>query len=175
MTKTHFKKVFNSPYLSSSDLEGMINLTIKHVRQEPDKTKRTKELFNTAYFVESALPDGLPLKPMILNVTNSKMVVSLTNSKYIEDWANIPVSIYVLENVRIGRDVTEGLRISPNQPSKVLPLLTRDDPKFQKAIESYRANGNLNKVLERMTVSEEDQYFIAEQAEQAEQADKKDG
>jgi hypothetical protein len=158
--RTHFKKVFNSPYLSSSDIDGMTNLTISHVYQEPDKTKRTKELFNTAHFVEKTLPDGMKIKPMILNVTNSKMVVQFTGSKYIEDWRNVPVSIFVQEGVRIGRDITEGLRISPNQPAQRKELLTRTHKSWNAAIDSYKKNGNLDAVLARMEISEEDQQFI---------------
>lgn len=152
--KTHFKKVFKSPYLSSSDIDGMTNLTILRVTQEIDRTKRTKEIFNTAYFVEKTLPDGLPLKPMILNVTNSKMVVSFTQSKYIEDWVNVPVSVYVLENVRIGRDVTEGLRISPNQPQAHKEPLTETSEKFNKAVEVYAKTKTFDRIEQTMSVSD---------------------
>ena len=166
-SRTHFKKVFNSPYLSSSDIEGMTNLTISHVFQEPDRTKRTKENFNTAFFIEKTLPDGMQLKPMILNVGNSKMLVQFTGSKYIEDWKNVPVSIFVLENVRIGREVTEGLRISPNQPAQRKELLTRTHKSWQNAINSFKQHGNLNAVLARMEISQEDQQFIIDTVKNA--------
>ena len=39
MDKTHYRKAFNSPYLSSADIVEPTDLTISHVRLEPDKTK----------------------------------------------------------------------------------------------------------------------------------------
>ena len=53
--KTHFRKAFDSPYLSSADIVEPTNLTIKHVRLEADKTKKTRDLFNTAYFAEQEI------------------------------------------------------------------------------------------------------------------------
>ena len=53
---THFRKVFDSPYLSSVDLVEPIVLTIQRVTQEADKTKKSKDTFNTAYFEERFMP-----------------------------------------------------------------------------------------------------------------------
>jgi hypothetical protein len=41
--KTHYRKVFNSPYLSSADITGPTVLTIARVSQDVDKTKKTKD------------------------------------------------------------------------------------------------------------------------------------
>ena len=40
MEKTHYRKAFNSPYLSSADIVEPTVLTIKFVKLEPDKTKK---------------------------------------------------------------------------------------------------------------------------------------
>ncbi|MDH5572870.1 MAG: hypothetical protein OEY89_13980, partial [Gammaproteobacteria bacterium] len=113
--KTHYRKAFDSPYLSSADLVEAIELTIKHVKLEPDMTKKTKDSFNTAYFVEKEIRPGEALKPMILNAHNSKVVKNLTGSAFIDDWQNVRVTIYVDNKVRFGRETVEGLRISPNK------------------------------------------------------------
>ena len=52
---------------------GEVGLTIDRVVLEPDQTKKTKDYFNTAYFVETEIRSGEKLKPMILNATNSKL------------------------------------------------------------------------------------------------------
>lgn len=65
-TKTHYRKAFDSPYLSSADIVEPTVLNIKCVRLEADKTKKTKDVFNTAYFVEREIRQGETLKPMIL-------------------------------------------------------------------------------------------------------------
>src|SRR5690625_4641827 len=122
--KTHFRKAFDSPYLSSADIVEPTTLTIKYVRLEPDRTKKTKDVFNTAHFVEKEIRRGEALKPMILNATNSKTMRTLTNSPFLEDWKGVRVTVYVDSNVRFGREVTEGLRISPHTTAVENPTLT---------------------------------------------------
>lgn len=110
--KTHYRKAFDSPYLSSADIVDPIVVTVRRVTLEADKTKKTKDLFNTAYFAEPEIRPGEKLKPMILNATNSKMLAQITGSKWIDDWSNVPITIYVDNHVRFGKETVEGLRIS---------------------------------------------------------------
>ena len=162
MSKTHYRKAFDSPYLSSADIVETTTLTIKHVALEPDRTMKTKDLFNTAYFAEKEIRPGEKLKPMILNAHNSKIMSNLSGSKFIDDWMNIPVVIYVDSNVRFGKETVEGLRISPMRPEK--KVLTPDNVKgWEHAKAAFKRDSNLKAVLQRMDMSEEDQVkLIAE-------------
>lgn len=163
--KTHYRKAFNSPYLSSSDIVEPTVLTIKHVRLEPDKTKKTKDSFNTAYFVERELRKGETLKPMILNAVNSRTMYNLTGSHFIDDWINVPVTIYVDHNVRFGRDTVEGLRVSTERPAMQKPELTMDmTQRINNAVVAYRRDGHLEAVKSRMTISTEVEEQIIELA-----------
>ena len=79
-TKTHYRKVFKSDHLGIADLEDFIEekvqliFTIKHVKQEIGVSVAGKKgNFNIAYFVE-------PIKPLVLNATNSKVVKFLPGS-----------------------------------------------------------------------------------------------
>jgi hypothetical protein len=160
--KTHFRKAFNSPYLSSADIVGPTTLTIARVALESDKTKKTKDLFNTAYFVERELRPGEKLKPMILNATNSKTLSVLAGSAFIDDWTGIKVTIYVDKNVKYGKEIMEGLRISPMAPIEV--WLTPDVAKaWSNAKAAYRRDGNLDAVLSRMQISDAHQQQIMEE------------
>jgi len=163
--KTHYRKAFNSPYLSSADIVGPTVLTIKNVTLSGDETKKTKDIFNTAHFVEAELRQGEKLKPMILNAHNSKIMKDFAGSHYIDDWNNIPVTIYVDANVRFGRDTVEGLRISPQQPVASKPELTpANQEKWAQAVEAYKRDGNLNAVAKRMTISAENAHLLGKQA-----------
>lgn len=122
--KTHYRKAFDSPYLSSADIVEPTILTISHVKLESDKTKKTKDVFNTAYFVEKELRPGEALKPMILNAGNSRTMKQLTGSPFIEDWVNQTVTVYVDNNVRFGKDTVEGLRISTERPRQIAMCTT---------------------------------------------------
>lgn len=117
--KTHYRKAFNSPYLSSADIVEAVTLTIDHVTLEPDRTKKTKDLFNTAHFKQKEIREGEPLKPMILNATNSRTMKDITGTPFIDDWRDVPVVVYVDPGVRFGRETVEGLRLKEAKQEKL--------------------------------------------------------
>lgn len=163
--KTHYRKAFDSPYLSSADITGPTSLTIKHVKLEPDRTNKTEDRFNTAHFVEQELRPGEKLKPMILNATNSKMLRKIADSPFIEDWENVAVTVYVDSNVRFRKESVEGLRIMPQAKTK--PFLTPDHTeKWASAKAAFKRDGNLYKVFERVTMSQEHQEQLLRECEE---------
>jgi len=159
--KTHYRKAFDSPYLSSADIVEPTALTISYVRLEPDHTKKTKDLFNTAYFSEKELRKGEKLKPMILNATNSKIMRKHVGSPYIDDWENIPVTVFVDGNVRFGRETVEGLRLMPRQVQKKF-IDPTTQPAWDNAKAAFKRDGHLDKVLERVNISPENMQLIFE-------------
>ncbi|EIK5380145.1 hypothetical protein LJ917_001602 [Salmonella enterica] len=160
--KTHYRKAFDSPYLSSSDIVEPTILTIARVALESDKTKKTKDVFNTAYFEERELRPGEKLKPMILNATNSKTLKGITGSPFLEDWGGVKVTVFVDKNVRFGKESVEGLRISPARVIK--PSLTPEKTQaWSNAKAAYQRDGNLDAVKSRMDISPAfEQQLIAE-------------
>lgn len=160
--KTHYRKAFDSPYLSSADIVEPTVLTISHVTLEADRTKKTKDVFNTAHFVEKEIRHGEKLKPMILNATNSKTMKALTNSPFIDDWKGIRITVYVDHNVRFGKETLEGLRISPHVPER--KSLTPDMTKaWENAKAAFKRDGNLVSVLARMDMSPEHQTQLMDE------------
>lgn len=151
--KTHYRKAFDSPYLSSADIVEPTTLTIKRVALEKDKTKKTKELFNTAHFVEKELRPGEPLKPMILNATNSKTMKALTGTPYIEDWNDVRITVYVDNKVKFAGELVDGLRISPKAPGRK-QLTPEQSTAWTNAKSAYMRDGNLEAVLARVDISE---------------------
>jgi len=163
--KTHYRKAFDSPYLSSADIVEPIVLTVDHVSLEPDRTKKTKDVFNTAYFVEKEIRPGEKLKPMILNATNSKTMKGLADSPYINDWNNIQVMVYVDHNVRFGKETLDGLRIRAHESRK--KFLTPDNEKlWEGAKAAFKRDGNLKSVLERVAMTDEHQMLLMEQCKE---------
>lgn len=154
--KTHYRKAFDSPYLSSADIVEPTVLTVHHVSLESDKTKKTKDMFNTAHFVEKEIRAGEKLKPMILNATNSKTMAALAGSKFIDDWKNIRITVYVDGAVRFGKETVEGLRISPHAPEK-RTMTPSNKNGWENAKAAYRRDGNLDAVLSRVDMSLEHQ------------------
>lgn len=162
--KTHFRKAFASPYLSSADIVEPTVLTVSRVCLEIDKTKKTKDSFNTIYWVEKELRPGEPLKPMILNATNSKTMKNLTGSAWIEDWGGIAITVFVDQNVRFGRETVEGLRISTEKPMQKKPELLPDTPAWGKAVARYKKDGNFSAIEKHMVISDENKEIIKSEA-----------
>lgn len=164
MDKTHFRKAFDSPYLSSADIIEPTVLTVDHVKLEIDHTKKSKDFFNTAYFAEKEIRAGEKLKPMILNAMNSKTMRNTTGSPFIDDWKNVRVMVFVDRNVKFGRDIVEGLRLSPHTEQKQA-LTPQHVRAWNNAKEAFRRDGNLKAVLERRAMSEEDQLQLIAECE----------
>lgn len=163
-TKTHYRKAFDSPYLSSADITEPTVLTVQRVTLEIDRTKKTKDQFNTAWFADKELRPGEKLKPMILNATNSKTMAALANSKFIDDWQNVRITVYVDGAVRFGKETVEGLRISPHAPEKatLAPTMTKA---WTNAKNAFKRDGNLKQVLARIDMSPAHQRQLMDECE----------
>lgn len=158
--KTHYRKAFNSPYLSSADVVEPVILTIRNVTLEIDRTKKTKDLFNTAHFVERFIRQGEPLKPMILNATNSATLKTITGSPFIDDWQNVSVTIYVDGAVRFGKETVEGLRLK-KAVQATLPEVTPERVKlWDNAIAAFKRDGNFDALTGKAIISEENKGAI---------------
>lgn len=129
-SKTHYRKVFKSDHLGVADLEDFVeegkslNFVITQVKQEINvSVAGRKGNHNIAYFKE-------PIKPLVLNSTNSKRVKAFAGgSPFVEDWKNIPVTLYIDNSVKMKGEVVGGVRISPQQPNigKPKPVFTKDN------------------------------------------------
>jgi len=157
-TKHHYRAVMKSDHLGSADLEEFIEekkpliFTIKHVKQEYDvSVAGRKGNFNIAYFVE-------PIKPLVLNATNSKTVRAFAGgSPFVEDWNNIIVELYIDENVKMKGETVSGVRIRPLQPkTKAKPLFT--EANFLKA-KTARATIDMIKKNYEITTTTEAAYL----------------
>lgn len=169
--KTHFRKAFDSPYLSSADITEPTVLTVRRVTLEGDKTKKTKDVFNTAWFVEKELRPGEKLKPMILNATNSKMMKNITGSPFIDDWMNVAILVYVDPNVKFGKEIMEGLRIRAKPPGRQV-VAPEKAGMWKHAKAAYLRDGDLVAVLARVDMSEEHQRQLIAECEQEREAGK---
>lgn len=149
--KHHYRKVFKSDHLGSADLEDFIEekkslvFNIREVKQEIGATVAGKKgNFNIAYFVEQ-------IKPLVLNATNSKTVKMFAGgSPFVEDWKNIPVELYIDENVKMKGEIVGGIRIRLTKPQ--LPQLTADSKAYQNAVAHIRNGGNIADIEKRFTI-----------------------
>lgn len=161
---THYRKVFDSPYLSSMDVVEPISLTVARVTQETDKTKKSKDVFNTAYFVEKEIRPGEKLKPMILNATNSKMLSKITGTPFIEHWGGAKIKVYVEKGIKFGRETVDGLRVMPASTRRA--VTPDNEAQWARAKEVYVRDGDLRAVLAKADMSPEHQEQLIAECEQ---------
>jgi hypothetical protein len=150
--KDHYRNVFKSDHLGSADLEDfaeqgkILVFTIKHVKQEKGAKVAGKKMdANIAYFVE-------PIKPLVLNAGNSKIVKQFTGSSFVQDWNNVLVELYVDENVKsVTGGITQGIRIRQIQPKeKLKPAFSEHNFPLAK-----KANATKDQILKSYSITEE--------------------
>ena len=116
---THWKKLTNPDYLGSYSLEDGqdLILTIQNVRQEVvTGPEGKKEDCLVCYWKE-------PVKPMILNVTNAKMIEKLLKTPYIEQWSGNRIQIGS-EKVKAFGEIVDALRVRSFLPTEgAAPIL----------------------------------------------------
>jgi len=156
--KTHWKKAFNKEYLGSHDLEGDLVATIDHVEVRKIKGgDGSEESRNVAIFKGN-------VKPMILNVTSCKQIATFANSKFIEDWNNLPITIYVATVQAFGEQV-EALRIKGKQPNLNKPKLTPTSPQWVLAVAYLQKDGTtIDGIRKHYDITEEDLVKLQEEA-----------
>ena len=159
--KIHWRKVFNSDYLGSCDLEDgkylkavIKSVTIQNIKGQDGKAQDR----NVATFVDPTI------KPMILNATNCRIIKKFAKSSFIDDWKNIPIQIYVAQFRAFGED-TEGLRIRETQPKLDKPQLTPSMKAWAKAIDFLKKEGNsISGILVNYDMTDENRELLISQA-----------
>ena len=113
----------NPNYLGSWDLDELPNqeatLTIARIVDEDVVTNGSKERCTVCYWTDTAY------KPMILNVTNKKMIAKLYHTKDTEKLVGKAVVIGV-EKVKAFGDTHDALRIRKRIPKLAEPIKCED-------------------------------------------------
>jgi hypothetical protein len=168
-TKTHYRKVFKSDHLGVADLEEFLEqgrkliFTVKNVTSHeliPNNKssgvvvagKRISA--NIAHFIE-------PIKPMVLNATNSKIMKSFATDKspFVEDWNNKLIELYIDANVKMKGQIVGGVKIRPVQPITKKPVLAPTHPRWEEAKKAI-SEGKKEGVLKVYDISPENLKLI---------------
>ena len=155
----HWRDVYNSDYLASWDLDKKATLTIKECKSQMCKLSKGKELKVVAFFEELEMPNGVKVKPMILNATNCKFIQGRTDIPTYANWAGLVVDISVEEN-KGGIGEKFGLRISnvefKDKSKKILPELKFETSQYKQTYEKILSGQvTIDKVKEFYLLTEE--------------------
>lgn len=110
--REHWKKLFNPAYLGEYEFkpgEEKI-VTVKSIGdQEITGTGGKKENKPVMMFDE-------PIKPLILNTVNCKMMTKLFKSPIYADWIGKQITLYGDPSVTFGKETVGGVRIKKDLP-----------------------------------------------------------
>ena len=152
-TKTHWKKQYDPDHLGAWNFQpGQdIIVTIKKVQGEAIIGQDgQKENRNVMYFAEN-------LKPMILNVKNSKTITKLVGSPYIEDWPGYKIQLYITKEKVFGV-VDDVVRVRPQLVANKKEALTPKSEKWAAAISSLAAGTTaIDKIKNYYELSQNDE------------------
>lgn len=161
---THWKKLHNPNYIGAYALQPgeepiytIDRVTIEKVVGSDGK----KEECCVMYFREKGV------KPMILNVTNSKTLAKLYGTPFIEEWTGRHVQLYAAVVSAFGAEV-EALRIRPKEPTltKNLPELTPEHLKWDGALKSLCDGANdIEGIRKYFRLSAENEQLLLDQME----------
>lgn len=133
--KHHWKQLTNPDYIGAYDFQPGEEriVTIKSVeRKQVTGPDGKKEECTVCFFEE-------PYKPMILNVTNCKMISRIAETPYIEDWTGKSFKIIVTKVKAFG-EVVDALRVKSEHVTKKKPTLEHDTQNFINCKAAYEAD-----------------------------------
>lgn len=116
--KTHWKSLQNPDYIGAFSLQPDEDLTVVIdyvIREQITGTGGKKEECSVAH-----LKNGV--KPLILNVTNSKSIAKLYGN-FVEEWAGKPITLFA-STTKFGGEVVDCLRIRPTVAERTKPSIT---------------------------------------------------
>lgn len=146
--KTHWRKCDKSEFLGAADLDevhGDLKAVISHVTMdEVNPSGKEKSLKRVAHFKGDH-------KPMILNVFNAKILKNASGSKYIEDWKDMTVNIYVLQGIKMMGEVKEGLRF--REQVKAKPHLKEDSKEWTNCVAALRDGFTISDIEKKYQIS----------------------
>ena len=160
--KTHWRKADKTDFLGAADVEELLKegqtdliLTIKKVEVKTAKVRGKNGEFRIATFKEN-------VKPMILNVTNAKIVKGFAGgSTFVDDWNDIKVSVFIKQGIKMGSEITEALRFRTVAPS--LPELTPNHANWNGAKKAItEGNATIEDVKKKYVVSMENQKLLTD-------------
>ena len=110
----HWKKLVSDPkYLSDADfLQGEEKIvTIAFTARDMVVNTEGKAEKIILHFEEN-------IKPMVLNVTNSKAIVKVTGKQEVQEWKGARIILYIDPKVRAFGETVRAVRVRPYAPSK---------------------------------------------------------
>lgn len=149
--KTHWKKMTDTNYLGSWDVDDSLDVVIKKIVKEKFYTPGEGESEGVVAYFDSIE------KGMILNKTNLKAIENALNSPFVEDWAGQKITLKVAQ-VRAFGETVDALRVHRYNKSvlnterfnKSLAMIKEGKYKKEELIKNFELSNTQLKQLENV-------------------------
>jgi hypothetical protein len=157
--KTHWKKFMNPDYFGSWSIpEGKdLILTMDHIQMEKvTGPGGREEQLPVLHFKDD-------VKPLVLNVTNSRQIESLYGTPYVEDWGGKKIQVFTSTTKLKGEEV-DCVRIRPMVPIIEKPEFTPENSRWSGAVESIaKGDSTIQAIKKHFNLSEENEALLKAQ------------
>lgn len=131
----HWKTWSNNPYFASVDFQEPAILTVKRIYREKDQTRRSQEMFLVMSFEELKLPNGITVKPMVMNVGHQMQMTAFAGDPHIGMWKGYRIMLYCQDGVRSpSGGTTSGIRIHKTLPALPVAINSKQVAEMEKII-----------------------------------------
>lgn|SRR5690625_2451064 len=135
MSKTHWRTFHPTKYVGSQDFDENEEKIVTIDRAEHEKVEAEKGRSDDCLVVHFKERE---VKPLIVNVTNSKAIAKVSGSHYIEDWAGTRIALFTMPVSAFGEQVM-AVRVRQTAPKVSKPRMNPDHPKWEEVISKIQS------------------------------------
>ena len=161
-SKTHWKKLHNPDYLGAWSIpeDKDLILTIDFVNvEEVTGAGGRKEQLSVCHFKEK-------VKPLVLNVTNSRQIQSLHGTPFIEDWNGKQIALYS-DTTMLAKEEVECVRIRAKIPNISKPSFSPEIDRWDGAVVSIAdGKSTIEAIKKHYSLSEEHEAQIKKEIQE---------
>jgi len=155
-SKTHWRSLLNTEYLSAEELTGEVTVTIESYKsvQVYSQSSKTKEDNIALKFKELK-------KPMILTKRKAKEITKILGTGYVEDWLGTQITLYGLREKFFG-DYMDVIHVKASV-KKSLPELTPQHPKWNDAKAGIKTGGiDIERIRKSFILTDENAKLLSD-------------
>lgn len=96
-----------------------------------------------------------PVKPMVVNVTNSKAIQQVSGSRFIENWAGTKITLYVDHSVKFAGKTVDGIRVRVDGMKAQKEHLSPEHAKWSDCVNAVAKGYTVDQIRKKYNVTAE--------------------
>ena len=133
---TPWQNFFDKDYLGSHEFENDETKKVVILKAEERLVTKPGGKKDKCLVIEfDNSKTGKPVKPMVVNVTNSKAIQAISGSRFVENWPGVSITLYVDHKVKFAGSFVDGIRVKIEEDMKPQKdHLHKDHPAWDKCV-----------------------------------------